>query len=330
MSNHQDVPSAQALERKLNAARRILDQLRTAASPMPRLDDLAKERCPVCGPADAAGRSDLAVCRYPAFRSPLFAGRLLCQCQSCGLAWIPGEEVDLDAFYRADYAKSFAQQRLFKGPFYGPDNPLWLRPPSQPLKRARAHAAGLARFGPFERVFDLGAGVGYFLNAIEAAEKHGMELDPYAARILTEELGVQLSQIGEHTARFDLVMASHVLEHFTQTTLPVILTEIFAALKPGGHFFVEVPAGALQLTDFALGKRAPTQRLEPHTLFFSSYALHKLIRAAGFDIKEATVCGWSTAQIPAAERDAVYGGIEPKLAAAHGFILTVLAERPTV
>lgn len=280
-----------ALGKSLRAARSVLEGLRVAASPRHRVADLAAMACIAC-----EGRN-LSVCRYPAFRSKVFAGQILCQCGECGLAWVPGADLDLDAFYRDDYAQSYARQRVFKGAFYGPDNPLWTRPPTKPLLRARAHAAKAAAYGPLDRVLDIGAGVGYFLHAVPAADKYACELDPHAARILADELGVTLQAPGDRVDFFDLVMASHALEHFTAADLPNILTTIWRALRPGGVFLIEVPTGAEQLDDFAAGARPPSQRLEPHTLFFSSVAMLRLMRAAGFEVLEADLCAWTRGHV---------------------------------
>jgi SAM-dependent methyltransferase len=277
-----------ALKEKLARAAQELVDLRCAASPRHSLADLAAQRCAAC-----CGQ-DLVVCRYPAFRSPIFAGQLLCQCRDCGLAWVPNTELDLAAFYEGGYAAAFSPERIYDGPFYGPDNPIWQGPKTRPHQRAETHAQLVARFGPLGRVLDLGAGVGFFLRAVAADEKYACELDPNGARILTEELGVTLLPGPEARQDFfDLVVASHVLEHFTYLDLPKILAHVWRALHPGGVFLIEVPTGAEQLDAFSAGRRGRKQRLEPHTLFFSSDAMLRFLHAAGFEMLEVPLCAWT-------------------------------------
>lgn len=278
-----------------------LTVLRTAPSPMFRLKDLRKQRCVSCG------GTDLSVCRYPAYKSSFFAGLILAQCRTCGLAWVPVPDLDLDTYYTRHYADEFRSERAYEGAFYADGNPLWSKPTHKVRDRSRQHAADLARFGPFGRVLDLGAGEGMFLNEIQAEEKYAVELDAYSVRILTEELGVTVQNLGDRADFFDLVMASHSLEHFTYQNIEDILRGVFRALKPGGLFHIEVPPGAVQLMRFNRGNRPPTQRLEPHTLFYSSHALDRLLRDAGFELVESKVCTWTAKNVPPAEIDTVLG-----------------------
>lgn len=297
---------------------RQLTVLRTAPSPMFPLRDLEQQRCVSCG------GTDLSVCRYPAFKSTFFAGLILAQCPECGLAWVPVPKLDLDRYYTHHYADEFRSERAYDGAFYGADNPVWTRPVHKVRDRARRHAKDLKRFGPFERVLDLGAGEGMFLNEIEAAEKHAVELDAYSVRILQEELGVTVQGLEDRAGFFDLVMSSHSLEHFTYDNIEDVLAGAFRALKPGGLFHAEVPQGAFQLQRFTRGKRPPGQRLEPHTLFYSSHALDRLLVAAGFELVETRVCPWTEQNVPAARVDALLDGVTRR----DSRPLIVIARRP--
>jgi SAM-dependent methyltransferase len=233
----------------------------------------------------------------------VFAGRLLMQCRCCGLAWVPGaDDLDLETFYARDYAEEYRAERGRDRPFYADNNPVWARPVHKVRDRARRQAGELARFGPFGRVLDIGAGEGMFLHALDAGEKWAVEPDPHGSRILTGELGVQLTTLpeaalGRAGGRFDLVAASHVLEHLTHADIAHALDLARQALRPGGLLYVEVPAGADQLTAFARGLRPPRARMEPHTLFFSGLALVRLMVAAQFEVLEVGPCGWTAAHV---------------------------------
>lgn len=275
-----------------------LRALRAAPSPMVPLVRLTAEVCPAC-----AAR-DLQVGRYPAYKSATFAGLLLLQCRCCGLAWVPASgNLDLAAFYTDNYAEEYRAERGRTGLFYADDNPVWSRPVHKVRDRSRRQAADLARFGPFGRVLDIGAGEGMFLHALEAAEKWAVEPDRHGSRILTEELGVRLTTLpeaalGRAGGAFDLVTASHVLEHLDHADIAPALDLARQALRPGGLFFAEVPAGADQLTAFARGQRPPRARMEPHTLFFSAFALVRLVRQAGFEVLEVGPCSWTATHVP--------------------------------
>ena len=285
-------------DRKVAGDLGALRVLRAAPSPMIPLASLAAEVCAACG------AQDQQVGRYPAYKSAVFAGRLLMQCRCCGLAWVPAEaDLDLDAFYADDYAEGYRAERGRAGPFYAEDNPVWSRRVHKVRDRSRRQAADLSRFGPFGRVLDIGAGEGLFLHALDAGEKWAVEPDRHGSRILTEELGVRLTTLpeaalGRAGGPFDLVTASHVLEHLAHADIAAALDLARRALRPGGLFFAEVPAGADQLTAFGLGRRPPRARMEPHTLFFSALALVRLVRQAGFEVMEVGPCGWTATHVP--------------------------------
>lgn len=300
-----------------------LRTLRAAPSPMVPLAALADVACGACGAVD------LQVGRYPAYKSPVFAGRLLLQCRCCGLAWVPGDDLDLPAFYAAEYSEGYRAERGRDGAFYADKNPVWSRPVHKVRDRARRQADTLSRHGPFARVLDIGAGEGMFLHALPAADKWAVEPDRHGRRILEEELDVRLTTLpeaalGRAGGLFDLVTASHVLEHLLLADLLPTLEAARAALRPGGLFFAEVPAGADQLIAFAAGRRPPRARMEPHTLFFSGLALVRLVRQAGFDVLELGPCGWTGSNVPGNVLQEIAGGA----ALLPDGPLTVLARAP--
>lgn len=289
--------------RASNEAEKTLQTLRRARSPVFDVEKLARMNCSICG------SSDLDVLRYPVYKSSLFAGLLLASCRCCGLGWVPIEDFDytLDSFYRDEYADAFFSERTSKLAYYSQKNPVWTKEIHRPRDRARKHAQDVARFGPLRRVLDIGAGVGLFLHAVEADEKYAVELDQHAVRILEHELGVTVqSSRAEREEFFDLVMASHSLEHFTYNSIPTVLNDVKCALRAGGIFYIEVPSGAEQLSEFSAGKRR-NQRMEPHTLFFSSASLLRLLLSSGFEILETQLCSWTRMHVPQDELESLVG-----------------------
>lgn len=314
-------PAEKTLTHKLQAERAALKRIRTAPSPMVDIADLVRQRCISCDSAS----DRIAVCRYPAYNSGFFAGLILARCTQCGLGWVPIPDLDLDGYYVNHYANEFRPERAYKGKFYDQANPIWAREIHRPRDRARRHAADVARFGPFRRVLDIGAGEGIFLSTIEAEEKYAWELDSYSVQILQDELGVTLQRLEARTEFYDLIEASHVLEHFTFDTLPNILRDAFRALRPGGIFYIEVPIGAHQLDNLTAGQLPERPALEPHTLFFSSYALNRLLVAAGFELIETVVCPWTRAHMSRPDLDGVLHRAKRR---DKSMPLVVIARRP--
>jgi len=265
----------------------IVTTLRTAPSPNFALSELACQVCPVCG------ERELSITRYPAFKSSFFAGLLVMTCGRCGSSWVPVPNLDLEYYYKHHYAREFRSERIHTGRFFDRSNPIWARKRHPVRDRGLRHARILSKFAPIGRVLDIGCGEGFMLKALDAQEKYAYELDENVSDILIEEVGAQLITAIDREEFFDAVVASHVLEHFTYQNIRQKISEIFQSLRPGGIFLVEVPPGAQQLADFFQGARPATQRLEPHTLFFSTFSLVSLLREAGFEVLSTKICSWS-------------------------------------
>jgi 2-polyprenyl-3-methyl-5-hydroxy-6-metoxy-1,4-benzoquinol methylase len=274
---------------------KVVSTLRSSPSPVFMLDALSKQSCICCG------NRDLGVSRYPAFNSRFFTGLLLMHCLKCGLVWVPVPSLDLNHFYTHHYAREFRKERIFDGAFYSPNNPIWARKHHKVRDRGLRQAQMLAEFGTVERLLDIGCGEGFFLHQAKAKEKYAVELDENVHNILTQELKVTLVSGLDRPEFYDAIVRSHVLEHFTYDTIRDKLAQIFASLRPGGRYLLEVPAGTDQLALFISGGRPATQRLEPHTLFFSTYSLVRLLTETGFDIEFAAMCHFSRNTIEIAE-----------------------------
>jgi len=84
---------------------------------------------------------------------------------------------------------------------------------------------------------------------------------------------------------FDLILMSHVLEHFNALYLKPILKNINKYLKSGGVFICEVP------NDNASYQLLESVNQAPHLAFFSQKSLIKIMKDCGFDIKYAQCVG---------------------------------------
>jgi len=297
----------------------VIETLRSSPSPVFMLEALVQNRCTCCG------NTDLGVSRYPAFNSRFFAGLILMHCKSCGLVWVPVPDLDLDHFYTHHYAREFRKERIFDGDFYGPENPIWARKQHKVRDRGQRHAKMLAEYGTIERLLDVGCGEGFFLHQAKAKEKYALELDENVHKILTDELKVTLVSGLDRPEFYDAIVTSHVLEHFTYDGIRTKLAEIFSSLRPGGRYLLEVPAGTDQLALFIAGDRPSAQRLEPHTLFFSTYSLVRLLTETGFEIEFAALCKFSRSTPEIAE------DLKARLGTARlreGGALEIIARKP--
>lgn len=270
----------------------LVQVLRSAPSPNYPVEDLAAQPCPICG------ESRVSVCRYPLYLSQFFSGRLLLICNSCGLGWEPTKDLDLEHYYEAHYSNEFRRQRAFKGRFHSKANPFWANPKNRILVRAQHHVELLEPYLPAGRVLDIGAGEGVFLSLVDARRKFAIEHDLHGRRILKDELGIELLADPQSARDMDLIVASHVVEHFTAAGVIEKLEELRQGLSEGGTLLVEVPPGAWQLEEFSLGNRPPGQRMEPHTLFFSTVSLEVLLTRAGFQISMISLCPWTKKHQP--------------------------------
>ena len=84
---------------------------------------------------------------------------------------------------------------------------------------------------------------------------------------------------------FDLILMSHVLEHFNALYLESILKNINKYLKSGGVFICEVP------NDNSSYQLLESVNQAPHLTFFSQKSLVKIMEDCGFDIKYAKCVG---------------------------------------
>jgi SAM-dependent methyltransferase len=179
-------------------------------------------------------------------------------CVTCGLHQTDVSKIDEGAllrYYRTEY-------RAVAGIGVGDPGHQWYRARAAAL--AKLAAEHLSRSPA--RIFELGAGYGYNLLAIR-------ELFP-AARLFTEELDetVALPEAIERSdlshGGYEVVILSHVLEHFTNPKK--LIESAVNALAPGGVVIIEVPNDVPGI--FPLN--GPD---EPHLTFFTAATLTALL-----------------------------------------------------
>ena len=103
---------------------------------------------------------------------------------------------------------------------------------------------------PDDAIVDVGCGNGSILRRLVASgyrDVHGVELSDYAVeRLRAEGINMtpgRLPDLPLPDARFDVVIASQVLEHVIRRGR--FMREIARVLRPGGHAFVFVPDDCL-------------------------------------------------------------------------------------
>lgn len=238
-------------------------------------------RCIICGAARRSRIRDY-IARPDVEASP-FRRASMCRCSVCGVAQLyplPSEKTLADYYakvYRANGA--FGSGNVSLDSF--PKDDLWLY--HRGLSVAdffRTHV----KIPVPSRILDVGAGYGHVLHFLrDVFPKAGL-----CAAELDENCIAHLKSIGLPVLRpsgdlqktvgdgFDLIICSHVIEHFINPMDHV--REIKGMLRKGGHAYMEVP-------------NCPAKWLkrnswpdEPHITFFDADTVRDLATRVGFEI----------------------------------------------
>jgi SAM-dependent methyltransferase len=177
------------------------------------------------------------------------------------------------------------------------------------------------------RILDVGCGTG--LNAERLAAKGhtitGIDLSPVAIEKFTQkgfkgmvcdierDAGVPLA-----SASFDLVFASEVIEHVSDTG--TFLAEVSRLLRPGGTLILSTPNSAFWAYRILslLGQAASEYQHPGHVRFFSRRSLAAGLEAAGFAIAALSarhiycICGSALGDPLAPFLKLLGFGIEPR------------------
>lgn len=129
-------------------------------------------------------------------------------------------------------------------------------------------------------LLDIGAGYGYFVNAIEARERHALDRGPaiasHVAPGVTAHVGdcTDLSRFRD--GMFDVVFAGHLLEHLTREQVDRTLGEVQRVLRSGGRLILLQPNFRLCVRDYFDDYT--------HVTVFTDHSLARWLEARGFRV----------------------------------------------
>lgn len=272
--------------------------------------------CPACG-ADALDYSS----DYPSNVKP-FSRETLLYCTECGLGHVPDSARMLADYYREDYARTNRKDRdIDPETYFSEAHRDSSRMMQRYYNRARAQVIRLKKHdGRFNRVLDFGSGPGYLLHFSHTREPHAFEPDAESAKYLDYIGARQYGALDEIPQDyFDIIVASHSIEHLVAEELIETLRCLIGALRPTGLMLIEVPQGGHSYLHLE------GARQDPHTLFFTPQALVEAVRRAGGDI----VFAGAVAKPEIPRRDApIYSPDGSEFNKVNRGGLTVICRRP--
>jgi 2-polyprenyl-3-methyl-5-hydroxy-6-metoxy-1,4-benzoquinol methylase len=158
-----------------------------------------------------------------------------------------------------------------------------------------AYLVGLLRSHgvPGGRVLDVGAGYGFFLEALEKAgyEAHGIETSGHAverarartrARLLLQSAEEPFPFPDDH---FDAITLLDVIEHLPR--YPVTLASCRRCLRPAGRLFV-ITLNGRSLARPLLGRRWAWHQDPTHVHMFTARNLRQGLEEAGLEVETLT------------------------------------------
>jgi 2-polyprenyl-3-methyl-5-hydroxy-6-metoxy-1,4-benzoquinol methylase len=285
--------------------------------------------CKVCGAAGEPLYSNLS---DTVFAAPGTWSLSKCSREDCGLLWLdPMPQVsDLAIAYREYYTHSNGEtsnlRNLAKQVYRIFVNTL-LFFFTVPGERARAKRMFIDRTVP-GRLLDVGCGRGDFLHMMSERgwDVHGVDFDAAAATAAKALYGldVRIGTLDEVVAsgdRFDVVTASHVLEHVPDPS--EFLRQCRFLLKRGGVLVLKTPnVGSFGHKHYGKSWRG----LEPprHLHLFTIGALNACAAGAGFaSVRSFTTAAGAEQILIASHYIKRRGAFHPE---SHGF-LTAIASR---
>ena len=146
----------------------------------------------------------------------------------------------------------------------------------------RVIAEYLARWVPEDsHVLEIGAGRCHWINAVRASHRLAVDMWPGIAGCAAQGVATQVMDAGRElltlpAGRFDVVLASNVLEHFEPDAASRVAGEIAALLKPRGRFLIIQP-------NYRYAYRSYFDDYT-HRAVFSDVSLPNMLRSHGFEI----------------------------------------------
>ncbi|MEJ8476987.1 class I SAM-dependent methyltransferase [Roseibium algae] len=261
--------------------KRIKTLASTNFSPVLDVDQITAEACPVCNNMKSV------YFPYPDAEDNEFSRCYVVGCTNCGLSRLVGQPIDLAAYYRSKYAENVQKSRSSSPGVYFADKSM---SPVLVERGERVRNIIASLLPNTKSVLDFGAGTGVTLNALSAIERRvAVEIDPNCLPFL-QHIGVSVApSLNQLNEKFDVVIATHVLEHIYAADVRGIAKQLVSKTNPGGLLILEVP-GASLLTHLVSEKHAP------HTLFFSPESLEKLF--GGLDVEQIELSSPARVQYP--------------------------------
>jgi len=216
-------------------------------------------------------------CGAAAAPDPAWLPIELHRCPSCGLLFAPDRTAeDLQRLYDAGY---FAEYPGGEG--YEED-------PAQRRYEADRRIEWIRGYRTGGRLLEIGAAAGHFVEAAAEAgfEPTGVEPAEDLARRATERLGLPvlagfIEEVDLPEGSFDVACAWHVVEHLSDPR--PALERVARFLRPGGHFFVEVPNIASVYAQ-RRGKGWANLDIRHHVGHYTPMALQALLERSGFTV----------------------------------------------
>lgn len=245
-----------------------------------------KRACAVCGERDAK-----TLVLQQRFVVPsqhgVHGGYDVVVCDRCGFAF--ADELPDQAFFDG-YYREMATNAAMLDPDAGY---------AEATDAARWHEHSVRNLIPLlrggERVLDVGSYTGHLLSLVRTAvpgiEVAGIDPSPFAARIARERYGVEVrvgsvfDELG--LGAFDLVVATHVLEHVID--LRRFIGRLREFMAPRGRLYLELPdASRFNFSGdphdpHAVGFAEPFLQFNfEHVNYFTPRSLENLMLASGF------------------------------------------------
>lgn len=147
---------------------------------------------------------------------------------------------------------------------------------------------------PALRILDVGCGTGLNASFLTAAGHSvvGVDVSPVAIERFRERgyeglvCDVESEGLPLTDNSFDLIYASEVIEHCTDTA--TFLKELYRVLKPDGKLYLSTPNSAFWAYRIlgVLGRTASEYQHPGHVRFFSKRSLRRSVEAAGFSVSQ--------------------------------------------
>ena len=239
--------------------------------------------CPVCG-AQPTGELPYINSEFGFLggEEDIFSDSRILVCDGCTYSFV-------HPFIANDLVTRFYRE-VYRGDKRSPYHGAGLCVPTNPSPRDVAQIVlGTAYVERVEHFLDVGAGAENSFGAVRgfhpACELYAVEEDDHAKGLLEtrgvtvlKPQGTNLKLSVEFEGRFDLILMSHVLEHFGGPDVVKTLTNIAQLLKRGGALVVEVPND--DLTEFADVRINDA----PHLSFFSQRSLQLAMERTGLRV----------------------------------------------